>query len=44
MCWCVALQAGDLVRELARERQLRLEAERTARDLRIECDRSVAGL
>ncbi|XP_062518776.1 uncharacterized protein LOC134193925 isoform X2 [Corticium candelabrum] len=35
----VDVQAGDLVRELARERQLRLEAERTARDLRIECDR-----
>jgi hypothetical protein len=27
------------VREVARERQLRLEAERTARELRIECDR-----
>eukprot|EP00118_Oscarella_pearsei_P021316 m.238591 g.238591 ORF g.238591 m.238591 type:complete len:651 (+) comp40165_c2_seq4:309-2261(+) len=29
----------DFVRELARERQLRLEAENTCRDLHVECDR-----
>ncbi|XP_065838150.1 myosin-13-like isoform X2 [Oscarella lobularis] len=32
-------KATDLVRELSRERQLRLDAEKTCRDLQVECDR-----